>query len=454
MIDVPSTTAFRSPESKSAALFARAQASLPGGSSRATIFRDPYPPYMSFGRGARIIDVEGEERLDFVNNYTSLIHGHAHPAILAAVAEAAGRGTAYSFPTTLEIELAERVTSRLPSAERVRFTNSGTEAVMLAIRLARAATGRDRIAKFEGAYHGAYDDVNVSLGPTAADRGPLDRPNSVLERGLGRGSQAAVLTLPFNEPEIAADLIVANASELAAVIVDPSPLRAGMPEPRPGFLELLRSVTRKHGIVLIFDEVISFRVGPGGLQGELGLDPDLTTLGKIIGGGLPVGAVAGSAALLDQLDRRRATPVDHGGTFNANPVTMAAGIAALDLMTTSEYERINALASTLGRGIQRAFAASGWPLRMRVLGSLFMIGLRGDEVHDYRSLRSDPDAVARTAQFAAALLDRGVVLTPNGMGCISTAMNPSDIDAFVRAARDAASSVYDRMNLQPAGGQA
>lgn len=417
--------------------------------SRGTIFRDPYPPFMAYGRGSRLVDLDGDERIDFLNNYTALIHGHTHPAIVERVCAEVQRGASYSFPNAAEEQLASRIVDRLPAADRVRFTNSGTEAVMLAIRLARAATGRDRIAKFEGCYHGTYDDARVSEGASLEALGPIERPNSVLEPGLSRGSGEAVLTLPFNRPDLVVPLIEEHAHELAAVLVDPAPNRAGLAEGSPAFLQALRDVTSRHGIVLIFDEVITFRVAPGGMQRKLGIAPDLTALGKIVGGGLPVGAVAGRASLVGLLDPRRADGVAHGGTFNGNAATMAAGVAALDLLTDQEYERINALAAQLGSRLQEALRANGAPCRVNVAGSLFSVHLREDEVADYRSLVADPSARERSAAFAAALLARGIVLSPNGLGCISTPMAGQDVDAFVAAALPAAAEAYERV---PIGG--
>src|SRR5499426_2734269 len=312
--------------SKSAALFARAQGVLPGGNSRTTVYMAPYPPYAASGEGCWVTDVEGDRRLDCLNNYTALIHGHAHPAIVEAATRRLALGASFPMPTPEEIELAALLCERLPSAERVRFTNSGSEAVMIAIKGARAFTGRPKIAKFEGAYHGSYDYVEVSLGSTPEAWGSLATPAST---AYSKGTPPAVLedvvVLPFNHTELVVGRIEREAAHLAAVVVDPVPNRIGLVPARTEFLQAMREVTRAHGIVLIFDEVISFRVGYHGAQGAFGVNPDMTTLGKIIGGGFPVGAVACSNEVMAVFDPGRGTPpAPHGGTFNANPVTMAA----------------------------------------------------------------------------------------------------------------------------------
>src|SRR3989475_2075970 len=320
-------------DSRSAALFARAQGVLPGGNSRTTVYMAPYPRYAASGEGCWVTDVEGDRRLDCLNNYTALIHGHAHPTIVEAASRRLARGASFPMPTPEEIDLAAVLCGRLPSAEGVRSTSSGSEAGMIAVKGARAFTGRPKIAKFEGAYHGSYDYAEFSLASTPETWGSLAAPAST---AYSRGTPPAVLedvvVLPFNHTEHAVARIEREAGQLAAVLVDPVPNRVGLVPARTEFLQALRDVTRAHGIVLIFDEVISFRVSYHGAQGALGVTPDMTTLGKIIGGGFPVGAVAGSADVMAVFDPTKGYPAaPHGGTFNANPVTMAAGLAAMQI---------------------------------------------------------------------------------------------------------------------------
>src|SRR5499426_2318698 len=253
--------------SKSAALFARAQGVLPGGNSRTTVYMAPYPPYAASGEGCWVTDVEGDRRLDCLNNYTALIHGHAHPAIVEAATRRLALGASFPMPTPEEIELAALLCERLPSAERVRFTNSGSEAVMIALKAARGFTGRPKIAKFEGAYHGSYDWAEVSLSSGSGDWGPADAPTSVAyAKGTPPSVLEEVVVLPFNRTELAVARIEREARNLAAVLIDPMPNRAGLIPARPEFLRAIREVTRAHGICLIFDEVISFRVGYHGAQ--------------------------------------------------------------------------------------------------------------------------------------------------------------------------------------------
>src|SRR5215467_9490418 len=383
------TARWTEPGSKSAALFARAQSVMPGGNSRTTVYMAPYPPYAAAGEGCWVVDVEGDRRLDCLNNYTALIHGHAHPAVVEAASRRLALGSSFPLPTPEEIDLAELLCERLPSAERVRFTNSGSEAVMIAVKGARAFTGRPKIAKFEGAYHGSYDYAEVSLASTPETWGSLAAPAST---AYSKGTPPAVLedvvVLPFNHPEHAVARIEREAAHLAAVVVDPVPNRVGLMPARRDFLQALREVTARHGIVLIFDEVISFRVGYHGAQGAFGVTPDMTTLGKIIGGGLPVGAVAGRADVMSVFDPRDGGPrAPHGGTFNANPVTMAAGLAAMRLLDRRAFERLDDLGAKLRGGLADCFKRAGVPSAVTGMGSLFRLHGGDREFVDYRSTR-------------------------------------------------------------------
>src|SRR6266508_1615196 len=335
--------------SRSAPLARQPQAVLPGGNTRTTVWMSPHPPYADSGDGCWVTDVDGDRRLDCLNNYTALIHGHAHPRIVEAATRRLAKGASFPMPTPEEIELASLLVDRLPSVERVRFTNSGSEAVMMAIKAARGYTGRPKIAKFEGAYHGSYDFAEVSLSSSPENWGTAAAPASVAySRGTPRGVLDDVVVLPFNRPELAVARIEREAPNLAAVLLDPIPNRAGLMPARRDFLDAIREVTRAHGIVLIFDEVITLRVGYDGAQGVFGVTPDLTTMGKIIGGGFPVGAVGGRAEVMAVFDPTGgSTAVPHGGTFNGNPVTMAAGLAAMTLLDRPAFERLDDLGAKL-----------------------------------------------------------------------------------------------------------
>jgi len=430
---LPVTRAWAQPGSAAARLFAEAQRVMPGGNSRTTVFMAPYPPYAASGEGCWITDVDGDRRLDCINNYTSLIHGHAHPRVLEAAERRMRRGTSFPLPTPEEIRLAALLVDRLPSVEQVRFTNSGTEAVMMAIKAARGFTGRPKIAKFEGAYHGSYDYAEVSLSSTPADWGSPAAPASV---AYSRGTPAAVLedvvVLPFNRTELAVARVEREAASLAAVVLDPLPNRVGLVPAQPEFLRAMREVTRAHGIVLIFDEVISFRVGYHGAQGLFGVLPDLTTLGKIIGGGFPVGAVGGRAEVMAVFDPRGGhAPVPHGGTFNANPVTMAAGLTAMELLDRAAFSRLDDLGAKLRASMEDCLAQAGAPGRVTGIGSLFRVHATSREFLDYRSTRLEAAESARLDRLVRSLLEHGVLIAPTGLGCLSTAMTDVEVEGFL-----------------------
>ena len=426
------TARWADPGSKSAQLFARAQGVLPGGNSRTTVYMAPYPPYAASGEGCWITDVEGDRRLDCLNNYTALMHGHAHPAIVEAATRRLGLGASFPLPTPEEIELAAVLCERLPSAERVRFTNSGSEAVMIALKGARAFTGRPKIAKFEGAYHGSYDYAEVSLSSAPDTWGSLAAPAST---AYSRGTPPAVLedvvVLPFNHLEHTVARIEREARHLAAVLIDPVPNRVGLVPAQSEFLKAVREVTRAHGIVLIFDEVISFRVGFQGAQGALGVTPDLTTLGKIIGGGFPVGAVAGRADVMAVFDPTGGKPAaPHGGTFNANPVTMAAGLAGMRLLTPGAFAKLDELGAKLRGSLEACFKRAGVPGAVTGLGSLFRLHPTDRERIDYRSTRTTPEEEARLHRLVRGLMERGVLMSITGLGCLSTPMGDAELESL------------------------
>ena len=393
---------------RSAATFERAARSLPGGSTRTTIFSAPYPPYMARGEGIRTWDLDGNEYRDFLGNYTSLILGHAHPAVVAAVEAQVRRGSAFAAPTETEIELAEEIRARLPSIERIRFTNSGTEATMFAIRAARAFTGRDLLAKFEGAYHGTHDTV-LAGSP-----------------GIPRATSDLVLELPWADPEGVERRIAGRERELAAIIIEPVQGAGGVRAAPPEFLPFLRDLTARIGALLIFDEVIAFRVGPNGAQGRLGgVRPDLTTLGKIIGGGYPSGGFGGRAEVMDQFDARRPGALVHGGTFNGNPVAAAAGLATLRHLTPDRYHELERLGDRLRATLGAAFEHEGLDARAGGIASIF-------QVFPGSSLVAPEGLTPQSTLFLGLLLD-GFHLAPRGMGALATPTTDADVDDLVGA---------------------
>jgi len=417
--------------SASGELFARARRVIPAGTSKANMRIRPHPCYIASGAGCRVTDVDGVERLDALNNFTALIHGHGFPPVVDAVTRQVARGSAFASSTPEEVALAELLCERVPGIERIRFGNSGTEAVMMAIKAARAYTGRDRIAKFEGAYHGYYDDVQVSFNSKPSNWGPDDAPASVPSSGgIPKHRVLETLVLPWNDRDACERLIERYRNELAAVLVDPLANQMGFIPPAPGFLTFLRALTRQHGVLLIFDEIISFRVGFHGAQGRYGGDPDLTALGKIMGGGFPVGATGGKAEVMQVFDPGSSGPwILSGGTFSANPVTMAAGLAAMRAMTEAEFARLEVLGTRLRARMSESLRAKGVAGQVTGEASLFRILLSNRSLRGYRDV--DPDADTRADRLCHALLDAGVVVHTNGLGCLSTPMSDQEVEEIV-----------------------
>jgi len=417
---------------KSAALFARATKVLPGGNSRTTVWSSPHPVYAASGEGCWLTDVDGNRYLDLLNNYTSLLHGHSHPAIVEAVTQRLPLGTAFPLPTETEIELAELLCLRVQSFDHVRFANSGSEAVMIALKAARARTGRPKIAKCEGAYHGSYDFAEVSLDSSPETWGNAEPRSVPYSAGTPQGVLDNVVVIPFNRTEEAERILRANAGELACVLVDPMPNRGGLIPAQRSFLEMLRRVTSECGMLLIFDEVISFRLDHAGAQGVFGVDPDLTTLAKIIGGGFPVGAIAGTADAMSVFDPRQGKPLaPHGGTFNANPISMIAGKIAMELMTPAEYTRLNALGQRIRDGIANAFAKTGIDGQVTGAGSLFRILMTSVSLIDYRTAQAANAQAPALERVVAFLRNNGILIAGTGLGALSTPMGDAEVNLFV-----------------------
>ena len=423
---------YRSLTPASAELHERAKRVVPGGYTRDSVIRRPYAPYIAKGAGATLVDRDGRAITDMWFNATSLALGHADARVVAAVNAQLGLGSAYFAPTESEIELAATICERLPSAERVRFANSGSEAVMFAVRFARAFTGRDLVVKFEGSYHGTYDDVYWSVSPPSDRYGPPDRPAPVPESpGLARGD-GRVMVLPYNDTDALERALARRGDEIATVLVEPVANHIGLIAPKPGFLRRARELCDAHGAVLIFDEVIAFRLGYNGAQGLIGVTPDLTTLGKVIGGGFPVGAVAGRADILALSEPGRPGRVSHAGTFNANPITMAAGKATMDALTPEAFAALDAAGEKIRSRLRRMCA--GLPLQITGAGSLFKISAARHEITDYRTAAT----VDRDWQeiAALALLVEGFLLAPSLHGCVSTATTDDHVEGFLAAFAD------------------
>ena len=414
-------------------LFAEACRVIPGGVNspvRAWAAVGGTPLFLQRARGAEIIDADGHAYLDFVGSWGPLILGHAHPRVVAALAERARSGTSFGAPTAIEVEMARLLADALPSVEMVRLVSSGTEATMSALRLARAATGRDRIVKFAGCYHGHVDALLVKAGSGALTLGVPDSP------GVPIALAELTLTASFNDTAGVRELLRRRGEEVAAVIVEPVAGNMGLVPPAPGFLETLREETARSGTVLIFDEVITgFRVGWSGAQGLYGVTPDLTCLGKVIGGGLPVGAFGGRRSLMEQL--APAGPVYQAGTLSGNPLSVAAGLATLQTVreTRDAYVRLDALGALAEAQLRDAVMAAGVPACVNRVGSLLTLFFGLEEVRDYASARRAD--TARFARFFRGMLAEGMYLPPSQFEAmfLSLAHTEEHIARFGRAAR-------------------
>ena len=389
------------------------------------------PVFIASGKGSRITDVDGNTYLDYVGSWGPLILGHCHPEVMDALARALSTGTSFGASTAGEVELADAIHQAFPSVERVRLVNSGTEATLSALRVARAATGREKILKFEGCYHGHADSLLVKAGSGVATLGLPDSP------GVPRALAELTVTASYNEVGALDEVFRVHQGQLAAAIVEPVAGNMGCVPPRPGFLERLRDLTAEQGTVLIFDEVMTgFRVAYGGAQQLYGIRPDLTTLGKIIGGGLPAAAYGGKAALMDLV--APAGPVYQAGTLSGNPLAIAAGIKTLELLRRPGfYERLNAVSEELAAGLAAEAARAGVALTINRAGSMFTAFFSPEPVTDYASARkSDTAAFAR---FFRTLLDRGVYFPPSQFEAafVSAAHTAEDVALTLAAARRA-----------------
>ncbi len=414
-------------DSKSAALFRQAQNVLTEGGSRSTIRIAPYSIYVRGAKGKYITDVDGNKFLDLNNNYTSMIHGHAHPDIIDAAMRQINRGTGYSFGSEAELALAELLCGRSPNFDKIRFMNSGTEAVMNAIKAARTYTGRPKIAKCENSYHGSYDFAEVSLGVDPTDLSTGDPVSQAYSKGTPQGVLDDVVVIPFNEPEIARRILDENAGELAAVLIDPIGQGLARIAASDEFLAMIEQFCEQNDVIHIADEVIAFRAGWSGLQGERNLKPQLTTLGKIIGGGFPVGAVVGNADVMSvfEADETRAK-LPHGGTYNANPVTMAAGLRAMEMMTTDAFTRLNQLGDAFRKGVQEVFDLSDTDGEVQGQYSIFSMTLSDPALGD----TSARGHVYRSAGLHRYMVQNGYWMTPGMIGVLSTVMDTADVAPF------------------------
>ncbi len=417
---------------KSKARWQEAAEYLPGGDSRNSIFWDPYPIFVTSASGCHITDADGVERLDFINTMTTLILGHANQPVMEVVKEQLDRGVVYNAPNEHQIRLAKLLCDRIPSFDLVRFTNSGTEATLNTIRAARAFTGKNKFAKVEGGYHGTHDAVTVSVRVDVKKAGDAQQPKAVAaSEGLADGILDQVVVIPFNDTANARRILEDNKDQLAAVIVEPVMGSVGMIPGTAEFLTMLREFTEENSIVLIFDEVISFRVAPGGSQQYYGITPDLTSLGKIIGGGFAVGAFGGRQDIMELYDPTKGPKVSHAGTFNANPVTMVAGAVTLEHLTPDVYRDLAELTELLRQGIRRVCSDLEVPVQVTGLGSLFGIHFTGQPIVNYRDVAAE-DAALR-GQVFLGLMNEGILMASNLVGGLSTALGEEEVNTFLGA---------------------
>ena len=424
-------------DTKSAALYARAVGVLPGGvnspvRAMRAIGRDPL--FIERAHGAEILDVDGNRYVDYVCSWGAMILGHAHPRVVEAVQAAAARGTSYGAPTEAEVELAAEVTERVPCAGMVRLTSSGTEATMTAVRLARAATGRTKVVKFAGAYHGHVDGLLAQSGSGLATQGIPASP------GVTAGQAADTVVVPWNDPDALVAAVGQHGAALAAILAEGVPANMGLVPPAPGFLELLRSECDRTGSLLVLDEVITgFRVARGGAQQALGVRPDLAVLGKVLGGGLPLAAVCGPRRLLELL-----APVGEtyqAGTLSGNPLATAAGLATLSELDDAAYERLGRATDRLATGLAQAAAAAGVPVQVPHATGLLTVFFTDSPVRNYEAARR-ADAAA-FAIFFNEMLARGVYLPPSGFEAWfpSLAHGDAQVDRTLDAAAEAFAAV-------------
>jgi glutamate-1-semialdehyde 2,1-aminomutase len=431
-------TATTRSHAESARLASRARRVFPDGTTRATLQRQPHLLYAQSGAGPYLVDVDGHRYLDLNNNFTTLIHGHCFPPVVAALTRAIHTGTCFAHPTCLEIDLAELIVARVPGVDAVRFVNTGTEAVMFAIKAARAFTGRPKIAKLEGAYHGSYDWAEVSEAATPGNWGPIERPQSTPPySGTPRTVLDDVVVLPFNDVSHARALLEAQANELACVLIDLMPGRAGLVPIDADYLRMLRDLTQRHGILLVDDEVLNFRQAYEGAAHRFGVQPDLMTFGKIIGGGLPIGAIGGARRVMEVFSALETAPaVPQGGTFSANPLSMSAGLACMQALTRDAFAHLESLGEYTRAGLRELFESKGWPFTVTGQASLLRIHARSTPPRTYREAYATPAERAVLASLSAQLLERGFIAPTSASWSLSTPMTRTHINDLLGACAD------------------
>ncbi len=418
---------------KSGALHEQAVKFMPGGDTRNSIFWDPFPIYVVDGDGTILTDADGNKRTDMVTNMTTLILGHRPAEETAALAEQVNHGVSFPAPNPAVVRWAELMCERVPSLDKVRFVNTGTEATLNAIRAARAFTGKQKLVKCEGAYHGNHDAIQFSVTPPLDLAGDAESPEAIAEfPGIAKAAVDDIYITPFNDIVSAEKVIREHADELAAVIVEPVNGQCGMVPGTTEFLEGLRRITDELGILLIFDEVIAFRIAYGGAQDYYGIAPDLTCFGKVIGGGMPVGAFGGRDDIMAMWDPSDGgSTVQHAGTFNGNPMTASAGVATLESLTPDRYKYLETLGESMRTKLRALFAELEVPMGETGVASLFALQFTSTEVVDYRTFSTNDKIMMQT--MFIGLLNEGFLMSNRCAGNVSLVHTEDDVDAFVTA---------------------
>jgi len=421
-------------------LFKAAEAVIPGGvNSPVRAFKsvDLSPAFIDRGLGSHLWDVEGREYIDYVLSWGPLIMGHAHPEVVEALHECAKKGTSFGAPTELETSLAEKILSFFPSMESVRLVNSGTEATMSAIRLARGVTGRDKIIKFDGCYHGHADSLLVAAGSGAATYGVPD------SAGVPADFAKLTVSIPYNDVSALENIISKEGKEIACVIMEPVPGNMGVVVPNDGYLKKVREITRQNGTMLIFDEVMSgFRAHKYGAQGLYEIEPDITCLGKIVGGGLPIGAYGAKKSIMENL--APLGPVYQAGTLSGNPLAVTAGLKMLELLSRDGvYEKLEAIADRLASGMENIAVKHSWPLSFNRVGTMMSMFFTSEKVIDYKTAKQSD--TKKFAQYFAEMFKRGIYLAPSQFEAsfVSTAHSDADIDKTLSAAEESLAVVFE-----------
>ena len=417
-------------------IYDRAVQVLTGGVSRNTIFRNPHPYYVASANGSYIKDIDGIERLDFANNMASLIHGHSHPTIINAVISQLHKGTAFTMGSEAEVSFAELLSSRSPEFQKIRFMNSGTEAVMTMIKVARAYTGKPKIAKAEGAYHGTYDYAEISQTAHPGNWGDINKPNPVpVVQGTPQGVMDEVVIYPFNDIERTISLLDQNADQIACVLIDPIPHRVGLFPATNEFVEAIYNWTRKNNALMVFDEVVTYRVNYSGAQNNYKVKPDLTALGKIIGGGFAIGAVAGTSEIMDVLDPRQTfLRHPHSGTFSANPISTTAGRIAMEMFDEQAVANLNALTLTAKRQIAESIKIADVPISITGAGSMFRLHFREKAPTSYREAYQSKETKEIINDLIDYLFIEENIIMINTCSCMfATTLTQQNVDRLSEA---------------------